>query len=144
MMEPPPPRTISGTACLHMSIWLRRFTSIVRSQTSSERSVTAVSRVEEVRIGQRGVVVEHVETAEARHGRRDRGDHIVLLGQVGPKGQRTAPRALDVGRHPLGGRLVDVDDEDRGALPRQRARRGSADATAAAGDDVRPCRSDAP
>src|ERR1700677_5125236 len=46
MMEPPPLRTISGTACLQVSIWLRRLTSMVRSQTSSARSVTAVSRLE--------------------------------------------------------------------------------------------------
>ncbi|MGA2932662.1 MAG: hypothetical protein ABSE98_11320, partial [Acidimicrobiales bacterium] len=45
MMEPPPLRIISGTACLQASIWLRRFTAMVRSQTSSARSVTAVSRV---------------------------------------------------------------------------------------------------
>ena len=44
-IEPPPLRTISGMACLQVSIWLRRFTAMVRSHTSSDRSVTAVSRV---------------------------------------------------------------------------------------------------
>ena len=44
MMEPPPPLTISGMACLHVSIWLLRFTAIVRSQTSRDSSVTGVSR----------------------------------------------------------------------------------------------------
>jgi hypothetical protein len=44
MMEPPPLRTISGMACLHMSIWLRRLTAMVLSQTSTDSSVTLVSR----------------------------------------------------------------------------------------------------
>ena len=44
MMEPPPLRTISGMACLQVSIWLVRLTAIVRSHTSRSRSVTGVSR----------------------------------------------------------------------------------------------------
>src|ERR1700726_2500486 len=44
MIEPPPFRTICGMTCLHVSIWLRRLTAMVLSQTSSGSSVTGVSR----------------------------------------------------------------------------------------------------
>ena len=76
-MEPPPLRIMRGTACLHMSIWLRRLTCHrPLPHLDGEVRHRGVG-AEEVRIGQRRVVVHDVETAKARlglgHGRRPPG-----------------------------------------------------------------------
>jgi hypothetical protein len=70
-----------------------------------------------------------------RRGRCDGGDHLVLVGQVGPEGLCPAAGARDLPADPLGRGLVDVDHEDRGALTGQRACRRSTDAATPAGDD---------
>ncbi len=130
MIDPPPVRTISGMACLHMSIWLRRLTAIVRSHTSTVRSVTWVSREQEVGVGQRRVVVQDVQAPEAvdrrRHGRR----HRRLVGEVDLERDGGAARCLDRLGRLLRPGDVEIEYRHRRAVGGEGSGRRASDASA--------------
>ena len=90
--------------------------------------------VQEAGVGQRGVVVQHVEPSEPVDHAADGQDHTFLLGQVDPDGECVATRGNDLGGHPLGPGPVDVEDGDPGTFPGQRMRRGGPDASGTTGD----------
>ena len=135
MMEPPPPRTISGTACLQVSIWLWRFTSSVRCQTSSDRSVTAVSRVRKS---------ESVSAALlCRMSRRPKFDvAAAMVATTWASSDRSAWNAnarppdsvIPLATSSAAAWLMSTTRTD-GALPGQGARGRPADTSAAPGDD---------
>ena len=66
-----------------------------------------------------GVGDDHVEAAEALHGRGDRALHLRAVGDIG--GEADRPRVVQLGRRALARRGVEVDDRHRRAAGDQRA-----------------------
>ena len=81
-----------------------------------------------------GVVDEDVEAAELVDGALDRGDRLLLVGDVGLDRQRGVTVATDLGGQPLQPFQPPGRDRDFGSVGRQRSRRRLADAAAGAGD----------
>ncbi len=97
--------------------------------------MTAVSRSKEVRLRQRGVVVEHVQAAEARHDRIEDVGHLTLVGHVGTESRGHGARVPDGVGHQLGGRLVDVDHEHSRVLTGHGPGRRAPDPATTTGND---------
>ena len=134
MMEPPPWRTISGMACLQVSIWLRQIDRQcpfpdVEGQVG-HRGVPG----QEVRVGQRRVVVEHVEPSEVVGHRPDGANDRRFIGQVGDHGECLAARRPDRLGDPVGPGRIDIQDGHRSPLTGEGVGRGSTDASGAPGD----------
>ena len=81
-----------------------------------------------------GVVHQDVDAAESFARRRDRGDHLALIGDVAGHRRGAAARALDVARAVCGVFGARIDADERGALSRETLGDAAADIRAGSGD----------
>ncbi len=88
-------------------------------------------------MGDPGIVDHDVEMGEAGDAGIDERLDLVVLGDVAVDigGAALAMRLLDLGRHALAAAIVDVVDDDLGALLGETLGDALAEAGAAAGDD---------
>ena len=131
MITPPPRRRIDGRAAteqLTTPITLTR-----RKKRSSWRSSTEGLVVLHQVLA--GVVDEDVDTPEPVDGGVDRRLHPVLVGHVTRDRERRMSRGFQLLGERGPGLGVDVGDDGRRALGRERPREGAPEADPAAGDE---------
>jgi hypothetical protein len=110
--------------------------------TASERLVPQLQRHAQrgLALDERARVVDqHVDRPERSRGHRHHARHVVGAGDIGLHGDGASTRRLDQFDGLLGAGVVCVVvDRYGGAAPRERQRRGLANAAAGAGDQGHP------
>ena len=135
MIDPPVPPSISGMACLQVSIWLVRLTASVRSHTSTSRSVTMVSRARK----SLAVSAALLWSTSRRPNRSMVAAIAVSTCASSDTSARTAIGRSALGTDPVSDRgrsgIVDIDHRDGGTGTGERPRGLGPDASGAPGDD---------